>query len=152
MRKTWVRSLGWEDPLEEGMATHCSILSWRIPMAEEPGSLQSMGSPRVRQDWATKHSTFPTQGSNPHPLHWQASSLPVVLPEKPLISVYVAVPSLSRSMWILSCMWDLVPWPEPPAFEILATGLPGKSLKSFSDGWVLWPHSQFLGENNSLAN
>ena len=48
--KTWVRSLGWEDPLEEGMATHSSILAWRIPWAEEPGRLQSMGSQRVGHD------------------------------------------------------------------------------------------------------
>ena len=43
MRETWVGSLGWEDPLEEGMATHSSILAWRIPWTEEPGRLQSMG-------------------------------------------------------------------------------------------------------------
>ena len=49
MRETWVQSLGWEDPLEEGMATHSSILAWRIPWTEEPGRLQSMGSQRVRQ-------------------------------------------------------------------------------------------------------
>ena len=47
MWETWVRSLAWEDPLEEGMATHSSILAWRIPMDEEPGRLQSMGSQRV---------------------------------------------------------------------------------------------------------
>ena len=41
---TQVRSLGWEDPLEEGMATHSSILAWRIPWTEEPGGLQHMGS------------------------------------------------------------------------------------------------------------
>jgi len=39
----WVQSLGWEDPLEKGMATHSSILAWRIPWTEEPGRLQSMG-------------------------------------------------------------------------------------------------------------
>ena len=39
MQKTWVRSLGWEDPLEEGMATHTSILAWRIPWTKEPGGL-----------------------------------------------------------------------------------------------------------------
>ena len=39
---TWVQSLGWEDPLEEEMATHSSILAWRIPRTEEPGGLQSM--------------------------------------------------------------------------------------------------------------
>ena len=45
--KDQVQSLGWEDPLEEGMATHSSILAWRIPWTEEPGGLQSMGSQRV---------------------------------------------------------------------------------------------------------
>ena len=42
--ETWVQSLAWEDPLEKGMATHSSILAWRIPRTEEPGGLQSMGS------------------------------------------------------------------------------------------------------------
>ena len=46
--KTWVRSLGQEDPLEEEMATHSSILAWRIPWTEEPGRLQSIGSQRIR--------------------------------------------------------------------------------------------------------
>ena len=50
MPKTWVLSLGWEDPLEEGMATHSSVLAWRIPWTEEPGGLQSMGLQRVRHD------------------------------------------------------------------------------------------------------
>ena len=54
MWETWIWSLGWEDLLEEGMATHSSILSWRIPWTEEPGRLQSMGSQRVRHNWATK--------------------------------------------------------------------------------------------------
>ena len=43
MLETWVRSLGWEDPLEEGMDTHSSILAWRIPWTEDPGNLQFMG-------------------------------------------------------------------------------------------------------------
>ena len=47
-----VQSLGWEDPLEEGMATHSSILAWRIPWTEGPGELQSMGLQRVRKDWS----------------------------------------------------------------------------------------------------
>ena len=50
MQETWVRSLGWEDTLEKGMATHSSILAWRTPWTEEPGGLQSMGSQRVRHD------------------------------------------------------------------------------------------------------
>ena len=50
MPGTWVRSLGWEDPLEEGMATHSSIPAWRIPWTEESGGLQSMESQRVRHN------------------------------------------------------------------------------------------------------
>ena len=50
VQETWVQSLGWEDPLEKGTATHSSILAWRIPWTEEPGRLQSIGSQRVRQD------------------------------------------------------------------------------------------------------
>ena len=47
MQETWVRSLGWEDPLGKEMATHYGILAWNIPCVEEPGGLQTMGSPRV---------------------------------------------------------------------------------------------------------
>ena len=58
-QETWVWSLGREDPLEEGMATHCSILAWRIPWTEESGRLQSLRSQNVGQDWSdsTEHST-----------------------------------------------------------------------------------------------
>ena len=55
----WIGFLGWEDPLEEGMATHSSIPAWRIPWTEEPGRLQSMGSQSVRHDWSdSTHSPF----------------------------------------------------------------------------------------------
>ena len=50
VQQTEVPSLGQEDPLEEGMATHSSILAWRIPWTEEPGRLQSIGSQRVGHD------------------------------------------------------------------------------------------------------
>ena len=60
MQKTQVQSLGREDPLEEEMATHSSILAWEIPWTEEPGGLQSMGSQRVGHDLAIKP---PPQGS-----------------------------------------------------------------------------------------
>ena len=56
MQETQVRSLDQEDPLEEGMATHSSILAWRIPRTEEPGGLQSMGSQRVRHDLLNNNS------------------------------------------------------------------------------------------------
>ena len=53
MQETWVRTLGWEDPLEKEMAIHSSTLAWRIPWMEEPGGLQSMGSQRVGHNRAT---------------------------------------------------------------------------------------------------
>ena len=56
MQKTWVQSLGWEDLLEKEMATHSSILAWKIPRMEEPGRLQSVRLQRVGHDWATSLS------------------------------------------------------------------------------------------------
>ena len=56
MQETRVWSLGGEDPLEEEMATHSSILAWEIPWTEEPGGLQSMQLQRVGHNWATEHS------------------------------------------------------------------------------------------------
>ena len=73
----WVWFLDWEDPLEEGMATHSNILAWRIPWTEEPGGLWSRGSQRVRRDWSDLvHSTavvgrvilsFSLHPDSPHP-------------------------------------------------------------------------------------
>ena len=54
MQETQVRSLGWKDPLEEGLATSSSILAWRVPWTEEPDRLQSMGSQRIRHDLESK--------------------------------------------------------------------------------------------------
>jgi len=54
-QETRVWSLDQEDPLEKEMATHSSILAWKIPWTEEPGKLQSMGPQKVRHDWVTKH-------------------------------------------------------------------------------------------------
>ena len=56
MQERWVRSLGWEDPLEKEMATHSNTLAWKIPWMEEPGRLHSMGSQRVGLDRATSLS------------------------------------------------------------------------------------------------
>ena len=56
MQETWVQSLGREDPLEEEMATYCSILAWEIPWTEEPGGLESMGLQRVRHHVTTEHT------------------------------------------------------------------------------------------------
>ena len=58
MQETWILSLGWEDPLEKGMATHSSILAWRTPQTEEHDGLQSMGSQEVGHNWATNTFTL----------------------------------------------------------------------------------------------
>ena len=58
VRETGIQFLGWEDPLEEGMATHSSIPAWRMPQTEEPDGLQSVGSQRVRSHSTTNTLTF----------------------------------------------------------------------------------------------
>ena len=74
MKETWVQSLGQEDTLEKGMATHYSILAWRIPWTEKPGGLQSMGSQIVRHNWATNTFTSFIQ-SYMIPGHLRSSSI-----------------------------------------------------------------------------
>ena len=56
MKKTWIQSLSWEDPLKKGMGAYSSIPVWRIPWAEEPGRIQSMRSQRVEHDWEAKQA------------------------------------------------------------------------------------------------
>ena len=58
MQETRVPLLGQEDPMQKEIATHSSILAWKIPWTEEPGGLQSMGSERVGHDWATNTFAF----------------------------------------------------------------------------------------------
>ena len=72
MQETQVQSLGQEDPLEKEMATHYSILAWKIPWAEECGRLQSVGSQRVGQGWATSlsHSLTKTLTWDPYNKRW----------------------------------------------------------------------------------
>ena len=65
MQETWVQPLGWQDPLEKGMAEHSSILAWRISWTEEPGELKSMGSQSVGYHWATNTFTLHIQVN-----HW----------------------------------------------------------------------------------
>ena len=72
-----VPSLGWEDPLEEGMATHSSILAWKIPMTEEPGGLQSIESLRVGHSWSDVTAAAAAKGiqlSASFPLFFKATS------------------------------------------------------------------------------
>ena len=71
MQETWVGSLGWEDPLKEGMAIHSSILAWRIPWTEEPSRLQFMGS-ELDTTEVTQHTPvyLPTEYSLDRPYSW----------------------------------------------------------------------------------
>ena len=97
------RSLGWEDPLEEGLATHSSILAWRIPWTEESDGLQSMGSQRFRHNLATKQHHHPSprrpgstaKPEQPDPWHSLSSGVSVC-PE-----------NSKQSSQFGSCMWWL---------------------------------------------
>ena len=98
--QTWVWSLGWEDPPEKGMATHSSILAWRIPWTEEPSRPQAKGSRRVRHDWETFNCTFKFityYYANPA----TPSPLPALLPKDPdaplLKETYSSSPLLADS-------------------------------------------------------
>ena len=75
MQKARVQSLGWEDPLEKGMATQSSIHAWRIPWTEEPAGLQSTGSQRVRHAWADLEHSFNGTTLRQHsPLSWATAA------------------------------------------------------------------------------
>ena len=147
MQEMWVQSLGWQDPIEEEMATNSSILAWKIPWTEELGGLQSMGSQRVRHDWATEG------------VHAYLMSLRLPCPEKEAsvlmiweqyysasfytslifificLFMYLAEPCLSWGLWTLlveACgIWfpdqGLKPSPLHWECRVLATGPPGKS-------------------------
>ena len=69
VQEIWVQSLGWEDSLEKVMATHSSILAWKIPWTEKPGGLQSMGSQRAGHDWATNTFTRAVLRLKVSPIH-----------------------------------------------------------------------------------
>ena len=63
-QKTQVQSLGWENPLEESMATHSSIFAWKTPWTKEPGQLQFIGSHRVRHQWSGTCAAFKTRNND----------------------------------------------------------------------------------------
>ena len=90
MQEMQVSSLGLEDPLEEGMATHSSILAWEIPWTEEPGGLQSMESPRVGHNWACKF--------------WVLSVLVGVGGKNTLAGVSLSPGSFFQKMWHLQLL------------------------------------------------
>ena len=113
--EAWVRSLDCEDPLEEGMATHSSILTWRIPWTEEPGGLQSMGSQRVGHNWSDFARTHappvpclpafsPSASSPTSPVKHYTAQLHQVKP----ISMLLLISSAWKVPFPLLCTWQLV--------------------------------------------
>ena len=108
-QETWVQSLGHGDPLEKGMATHSSILAWRIPWTEEPGGLQSMGWLRVGHNWMTEH----TLRVEPKLPKWMLNIFPFLGMSSRSIMVLGLSESLSilqRVRWrrerrMISCLW-----------------------------------------------
>ena len=97
MQNTWVQSLGREDPLEKGMGAYSNILAWEIPWIEEPGGLQSMGSQRIRHNWATNtHTDLNINFIWKHP-----TETPRILLEQDLSSLWPnevdSIPGMGRS-------------------------------------------------------
>ena len=144
----WVRSLSWEDPLEEKMATHSSILVWEIPWTEEPSGLQSIGSQRVRHDWVTEcvharaHTHTPTH-THTHSVYlpinylyshlsFYSSSIKISAKEK-----YILQENLSISNSIT--LWNLV-------IEIASKG------KDYCQSLILFSISHFRAFNKSNGN
>ena len=130
MRETWIRSLDGEDPLEKEMATHSSILAWKIPWTEEPGGLQSMGLQRVGHNWATSffnvlyftikrfkngwhHSSYVLDTSDAPKSLWRSSFCPALCVLSRLLIPLSSYPQISllkilypfsfpRVLWVLN--------------------------------------------------
>ena len=139
-QETWVWSPGQENPLEKGMATHSSIITWRIPWTEEPGAPQSMGSQRACQDRAT-HFHFLSC--------WSRFSL-CPMPIFRRVVVVVVVVLILNGCWILQIKMEterkkakLVPW--HPLMGLPPLSTPGNtvSLGPFSiSGVTLWDRTE----------
>ena len=101
MQETWVQSLGREEPLKKGMATHSSILAWRIPWPEEPGWLQSTGSWRVRHDWATNSQKPKKKKKKCYQAikHMEETLMGITNWEKPIWKSYILCDSNYTTSW-----------------------------------------------------
>ena len=106
MRETWVRSLGWEDPLEKGMAAHSSILAWRIPRTEEPEGLQSTGSQsQARLTLTHTHTHNFTKSSN-------SKDSRVCVPQQPVSSSYTLFGGGGAVLGLPCCTQAFSSWSE----------------------------------------
>ena len=111
MQETWVQSLGWEDPLEEEMATHSNVLACKIPWTEEPGSLQSMGSQSVGHDWARACTHTHTHTAVPHfPLPLVCATT-ILLPASEFDCCRFLIQVESFSVWPSGRHGSLCLWP-----------------------------------------
>ena len=126
MWETWVRSLGWKDPLEKEMATHSSTLAWKIPWTEEAGRLHSTGLQRVRHDWATSlHSFYFYRGRN-EPRAWHRLSEATQLRSgRGRIRTHIS-----------GCTW-----PYSQSFSDLSPGSSGAQQQARQDGAQLNPEA-----------
>ena len=139
--ETRVWSLGWEDPLEEGMAIHSSILAWRIPWTEEPGGLQSMGLQKVGHDWSNLAHTRMNMYRINQILSWCCTCMLSCFSHVWLFATPWTVPTDRRAWWAtvhgIAKSWTwLSSWVVTKQSKIIA----GKGLKVF-DGqkhWVKW--------------
>ena len=164
MQKKHVWFLGPEDPLEKGMATHSSILAWRIPRTEEPGRLQSMGSKRDRYDWMANIFTSVQFScsvvSDCNPMNRSMPGLPVhnQLPEFTQTCIHWVSDAIQPSHPLLP--------PSPPALNpsqhqslfqwvnssALASFLPKKSQGWSPSEWTGWISLQSKGLSRVFSN
>ena len=143
-----VQSLGWEGPLEEEMATHSSVLAWKVPWIEEPGRLQPIGSQRVRQDWA-----YTAQHKSPQAKHFLSSCPSIsrsqcsqdLIPRLPQAQTLVVLPEgqCSEGSWIgenlftVSFLTSQQGWPswQPEVMSVVWAAKCGGPLLSFLRKW-----------------
>ena len=107
MRETWVWSLRWEVPLEEGMATHFSILAWRIPMDRGAQQAKSMVSQRGRYDWTTKHSTaHAVIQTQTYIFRFQSESICLMLTyDKVCCGELLEITVMNKMQWMFMCLF-----------------------------------------------
>ena len=99
-QERWVRSLGWEDTLEEGKEIHSSILAWRIPWTEDSGRLWSLGSQRFRHNWSSLvHTQTPTDTRAPNSYIWRQLLSWCLWYKRLLQHLYVGVKKQKSTLW-----------------------------------------------------
>jgi len=140
VQDTWVQSLGWENLLEKGIATHSSILAWRIPWKEEPGRLQSFGSTKSWNDWAANTFAFTKLNG----LAKQKASMDQIQPVAHQYANHDLESSVTRlvpSICLYHCLYQLAKVISFIAPMILKSLLKGFSIKQ---GQGRKPHTPFM--------